>query len=701
MLKVEDVPVYEWPEDLVPLASLRRDTTRTRSNHKSRIRSAVMTLDIETTTEDIPAENGLISYIYQWQACVDGTVVFGRDAETLASFLRAVADVLGGDRLLCFVHNLGYEWQFLAQYIDRDLHIDQSLFISPRKPLFVRTLSGLEFRDSYRLTGKSLEAFSKGLPHEKKKELLDYRQIRRPWDELTETELSYCLRDALGLWEAICRQLQGNQDNAATIPLTMTGYTRRFIKKILRGSSRYHAHIRDWMLPKDAFEVAHECGRGGNTHTNRYHSGDILHGMGGADVQSEYPAQIMLYPYPTGKVFSYDEVVRDPEELRDIIRAGYMFFGRFRLTGVRVKNRHPIPDIPLSKCLVPAVNAALDNGRILSADEVIISMTSIDFEILEDIYDYDSIRGTDVWLSELGMLPKVLRDAVFEKFSEKSILKYTGTDTEDKKRAYDLSKVVVNGLFGMLYMNPVREEILFDPETVTYTVAPSKFETMTEEEFAKLQYNYPWSYLWGLWTSALGRKQLHDGITTIGYDNVVYCDTDSIKFLGGRFPEALSRINERVRKRAEELGYIARIHGREFVPGVWEDESGGEDFLYESFRSLGAKKYAYTLSDGSFHTVISGVGKAEGPRALIALSQQAGGMRPIEAFRRGAYIADAGGFKATYISAPIRQIMIDGRPVPAASCIVAETRDYTIDITSEYDSLLEKIQDEELDELPE
>lgn len=684
MKNIEGVPVYEYPEDLVP-PLLSPETTRNRSNQRSRIRRDLATLDIETTTEDVPGE-GPVAYVYQWQMCVAGSVIFGRTAETLISYLSQLAGELNGDRLLCYIHNMSYEWQFLAQYIVRELGLGPSLFVNRRRPLFVRTAAGIEFRDSYRLSGKSLEAFSEGLPHEKRKELLDYRRIRRPWDTLTEEELSYCLRDALGLWEALERQLASFHDNPTTIPLTLTGYTRRFLRGELRGSSRYHAHLREWMLPIPAFRVAVDAGRGGNVHANRHHVGDILHYLGGADIQSSYPAQLMLGPYPYGRVFEYGALVTDRAQLREIIRVGYMFFGRFRLTNVRMKNRHPIPDISLSKCLRPARNAALDNGRILSADEVILAMTSIDWEILDSMYDYDEIRGTDVWLSELRELPKVLRDAIFEKFKAKSLLKYLGRETEDQQREYDLSKVIVNGIFGCLYMNPVREEIVFYPETMTYQPAPSRLETMTEEDFQRLQRNYPWSYLWGLWTSALGRKQLHEAICEVGFDNVVYCDTDSIKFLGGSFPPALERINARIRARAEELGYIERIGDREFVPGVWEDESGGAPFLYESFRALGAKKYAYTLADGTFKTIISGVGKKEGPDALMKIANKRG-LRPIEAFEKGAYIADAGGFKALYRYHPIREIMIDGRPVPAASCIVAEKRDYRITNTSEYESL--------------
>ncbi len=702
MKRVEDVLVAEYPADLVPLGTLSREICVNRSGQrKGRIRRCIATLDIETTTEEIPAEGGLISYIYQWQMCVDGTVIFGRTAETLMAFLRELAGTLDGDRLLCYVHNLGYEWQFLAQYFDRDLILGKNLFINSRKPLFVRTETGIEFRDSFRLTNTGLEAFSQGCPHEKHKEQFNYRVIRRPWDPLTPEEESYCLRDALGLWEALERLMKGSGDTPATIPLTMTGYTRRYIKNALRQASRYHAHLRDWQLTKDAFEVAHDCARGGNTHTNRRHSGDILHKVGSADKQSSYPAQIMLNPYPIGKPFTYGATVTDGKELDDIIAAGYMFFGRFLITNVRVKrNGHPIPDIPLSKCIRPAVKPSLDNGRILASAEIFIAMTSIDWQIFKDVYDYDAIYGTDLWLSLLGPLPKVLRDAVFEKFRDKSVLKHKGTSTPDEKRAYDLSKIVVNGIFGMLYMNPVRDEIVFNIANMSYKEAPSKWPKMTEEAFRKLQYNYPWSYLWGLWTSALGRWELHEGIKAVGYDNVIYCDTDSIKFIGGSIPKGLLDLNERITSKAEALGYVAEIDGVRFVPGIWEDEAGGADYLYEEFRTLGAKKYAYTLRDGSFHVTMSGVAKKEGAEAIMERAEKEG-IRPIEAFEKGAYIEDAGGFKATYIYAPIREIRIDGRPVPAASCIVAEPRDYSISLSSDYESLVKfihKVEDDALTE---
>ena len=687
MHQVGDMVVRDWPADGLP--EIRRGTCRTRQGHKSRLRDAILTLDIETTTEELP--EGKASYIYHWQVCVDGVPFFGRDAETLLSFLRAVADQLDGDRILCFIENMGYEWQFLAQYIQRDLGLGESLFVQPRKPLFVRTAAGIEFRDAYRLTGKGLEALTKGFPHEKKKDDLDYRKIRRPWDPLKPAEEIYCLCDAVGLWEALIQLLADNGDNPATIPLTLTGYTRRYMKKILRGSSRYHRRLPEWRLPIPAFQVANEAARGGNTHANRYHSTDTLRKIGSADIQSAHPSQMLLEEYPIGKAEYYGQS-DTREELRHIIRAGYMFFGRFRITNLHVKDRHPIPDIPLSKCLTAPRKPVLDNGRILAAEEVILSMTSVDFELLEDIYRFDRILGMDIWVSFLGPLPKVYRDAVFEKFAEKSILKYKGRSTDEEKRAYDLSKVVVNGIFGMAYMNPVRQEVVFRPDCMEYEPGPDKLPAMTEEEFEKLQRNYPWSYLWGLWTAALTRKELHQGIQAVGYDNVIYCDTDSIKFRGP-FPAALAEYNRQRTEKARALGYIAKVGEKEFVPGIWEDEAEGAPYLYDEFRTLGAKKYAYTLPDGSFHITVSGVQKEAGAKALEILAKKEG-ISPVEAFEPGAYISDAGGFKASYDYHPIREIILPEGRIPAASCIVADPRDYTLSILSDYETLIFEAQAE-------
>ena len=84
---------------------------------------------------------------------------------------------------------------------------------------------------------------------------------------------------------------------------------------------------------------------------------------------------------------------------------------------------------------------------------------------------------------------------------------------------------------------------------------------------------------------------------------------------------------------------------------------------------------------------MSGVRKEEGAKALAARAAELG-ISPVEAFEPGAYISDAGGFKASYDYHPIREIVLPEGRIPAASCIVADPRDYTLSILSDYETLI-------------
>ena len=73
--------------------------------------------DIETTTvSDI--ENPY-AFMYQWQFCIDDTVVFGRTWEEYQKFVLRLHDELElstNTHLPVYVHNLAFEFQFLRSF---------------------------------------------------------------------------------------------------------------------------------------------------------------------------------------------------------------------------------------------------------------------------------------------------------------------------------------------------------------------------------------------------------------------------------------------------------------------------------------------------------------------------------------------------------------------------------------------------------
>ena len=99
------------------------------------------------------------------------------------------------------------------------------------------------------------------------------------------------------------------------------------------------------------------------------------------------------------------------------------------------------------------------------------------------------------------------------------------------------------------------------------------------------------SYQHGVFVTANSRKRLRDMLNVIGHD-VIYCDTDSIKYLHDHKAD-FDRKNEELQKQAIAAGaYADNIHGDRFYLGTWDCETpAGHE--YTEFKTLGAKKYVF------------------------------------------------------------------------------------------------------------
>src|SRR5699024_9440404 len=123
----------------------------------------------------------------------------GRTWGELLEFLENLQDYLqlnDNKRLVMYVHNLGYEFQFMRKYFNW-----VNIFaVDERKPVKALCDLGIEFRDSYILSGYSLANTAKNLVTHKIEKLvgdLDYSLIRHTKTPLTEAELKYCENDIL------------------------------------------------------------------------------------------------------------------------------------------------------------------------------------------------------------------------------------------------------------------------------------------------------------------------------------------------------------------------------------------------------------------------------------------------------------------------------------------------------------------------
>ena len=123
--------------------------------------NVVSAFDIETSRIDLPIENGYKqnshSFMYVWQFQIEDTTIMGRTWEDFFSMCTRIRDALALYQrdikartipiLICWVHNLSYEWQFLQGiYTFRN---EDVFFRDQRKPIWARMYDCIEFRCSY------------------------------------------------------------------------------------------------------------------------------------------------------------------------------------------------------------------------------------------------------------------------------------------------------------------------------------------------------------------------------------------------------------------------------------------------------------------------------------------------------------------------------------------------------------------------
>lgn len=172
--------------------------------------------------------------------------------------------------------------------------------------------------------------------------------------------------------------------------------------------------------------------------------------------------------------------------------------------------------------------------------------------------------------------------------------------------------------------------------------------------------------------TAYARLKLQEGIDAIPRDNVVYVDTDSVKFIGNH-GKKLEELNKKYL--VEDYG-AEDINGEVHYIGIYENETKKP---YKYFKTLGAKKYAYVDSEGELHITVSGVLKKEGAKEL----------KDIHNFKEGFIFREAGGQSALYNDDPEpKKVYIQGREVDIISNVALFDSTYTLGLTQEYDELL-------------
>lgn len=674
------------------------------TKNKTQYINILSAFDIETTT----LSNIKQSFMYLWQWAFynleteEFFTVYGRTWEEWQECAFLIRDTLPPDTLMVVLdHNLSYEFQFLTEYVD--FAVDDVFATDKREVVKCKVYDRMEYRCTMRHSNASLGTYTAQWHVEHQKlsgEDYGYTKIRYPWTPLTDDEILYALHDVIGLIEAYTAEMKYWKDDLYSVPMTSTGYVRRICKRAW-ATLNFHERLA-WMPDLETLDLLHEAFRGGDTHASRYHSTPegcpaVIYQVQSWDRSSSYPDVLINCPYPLGDWYSLGkkgEWIKPEEIEKYVYKYEKAIVGRVHFRGLRLKNpRWAMPYIPKSKAGY-FDNIQEDNGRVLAADYLSMTITDVDWLIISREYTWEACYFSDVQYCRYRMLPPVFCDVVRQFFREKTQLKGAEEGSLEEIE-YALKKALLNALYGMCAQWPVKESICFVNgqymDGVDYEIQNQG--PMTEKQ--KRDYRkkrrceilekhnkkgfVPYSI--GVWCTAWARLELHRIMWAVedGGGRTVYVDTDSNKFIGD---VDLTALNQFYRERSEKNGAFADDRkGKRHYMGVYEYEYTAD------FATMGAKKYVYQKAgDEHLHITIAGVGKKAGARYL----EKMGGL---PAFRAGLVFdgESGGGLCGVYNDTSYGWIEAEGRRLYIGKniCLLPDT--YTLGVAGDYARLLDEI----------
>ena len=590
--------------------------------------NTIYAFDIETTSylilngKQIPAIDYLklsdkeqkdaikCATMYIWQFSINDIVYYGRSWDELKLFLKKLDESVP-ERKFVFVHNLSFEFQFLKS----QFHFEEVTARKSHKTMtaLMRDYNIL-FKCSYIMSNCALKYLPDlfNLPVEKMVGDLDYSLIRTSQTDLTDEEMKYCENDCLVVYYYILEELK-TYEYVNKIPTTSTGKVRKELQALVRTDYKYRRLVYKAINTNPhVYNLLVQAFGGGYTHANWIYADEVLNNVDSYDETSAYPYVLVSCRFPSSE-FKPCNIKRKKDMSKHLC---YLLVVRF----YNIKCKYYNNFISASKCNY-IKGAKYDNGRIISADEIEITLTDIDFYFILDTYK-GSYEIVESWFCNYAYLPKQFIEFVLQKYVNKTEFK----GVAGKEIEYQKEKNKFNALYGMSVTNMIRDNVVYKDDVEEWF----EEELTNDEIIDKLQIEKKKSFLsfaWGVWVTAYARDNLLRRVIELD-DYVVYCDTDSCKLVDGYDKSVFEKYNESVVEKIKFVSKHLEIPFEKYAPkdkkgvphllGVFESETEGDSkYTYSKFITQGAKKYAVE-QNGKIKITIAGVPKS-GAKALKSL----------------------------------------------------------------------------------
>ena len=613
---IQQENIYK-PQDIAEVLSFAVNEKNFTGNNKGeKVLNVPVAFDIETTSFYRDIDGNAYSYerysklggkatkmekcstMYVWQFGINGYCIMGRTWDDFVMMMKQISLLLNlcdKRKIVVYVHNLSYEFQFIRALFEWD----KVFSIDLRKPIYARTKDFIEFRCSYLLSGYSLSKLGEQLHHYECKKLvgdLDYSMMRHTGTPLTKQEIGYCIND-IKVVMCYIQELIEQYGAITRLPVTKTGFVRKYCRALClrtigddgkkKPNWKYIDTIKNLRITgMDEFSMLQRAFSGGFTHANAKYTDIVIGDVDSYDFTSSYPYVMVSEKFPMSTGVKIP--VKSWKQF-DFLTSKYCCVFDIEFTDIFATSENENP-ISVSKCVVHE-NAVENNGRVVCASKLVMTITEIDYKVFSQFYKWKNARIGEMWCYRKDYLPTEFINAILGLYEKKTTLK----GVKGKEVEYLNSKEMLNSCYGMCVTNPLRDEIIYEENEwdIQDLNSEKRLEMLQVYNDSKNRFLF---YPWGIYVTAYARRNLFTGISECD-DDYIYSDTDSVKIKNGDLhKEYFKQYNNLV---GHKLRTACKHHGIPFEKiepktikginkplGVWDYEG-----RYKRFKTLGAKRY--------------------------------------------------------------------------------------------------------------
>lgn len=374
---------------------------------------------------------------------------------------------------------------------------------------------------------------------------------------------------------SLCRQhFKGNNKNTLSLKshYRITKATDQWFDIVQRFylTAPWANNFRSSLLPQDQteLELFLTIYKGSFSFINPNYIGRVVENIKGYDISSSHSGFILRKKYPA----STGEMILDGNEALKIMNDDWhAWIGEFEFEGLYEKF-----DLPID----------LRNfGYINDDDNWVLILTNVHWKTFKRLFGAINVKPRCLYKYQNKELPKNYALMINSLYEDKEWYK----KNEDQ---------FLKGIFKFRTELPFGQSIK-SPEchqAVIYNEENNTFEKLAldkvpfEETIEKLkEYALPMQI--GIWTAAYSWSEEIEMILDIGIENVVYGDTDCVKFIGD-FDNIIEQHNKDINKEVDVISSKRNMLETNKKLGRWQYEG-----TFSKFKAIGLKWYLYEINN--------------------------------------------------------------------------------------------------------